>query len=138
MQGNELSLLFEKLINTINIEESEYIRNSELHKLSSTQIHYLDLIRHEGNPPLSLLARKLKVTKPSVTNHVDKLEKLGYIMKVQSEADKRVQFLHLTKKGKEISDLHEQFHDIFAEKLAAGLDGKEREKLAAILKKILD
>jgi DNA-binding MarR family transcriptional regulator len=138
MQLNELSLLIEKLINTINIEESEYIRNCELHKLSSTQIHYLDLINHEENPSLSLLAKKLKVTKPSVTNLIDKLEKAGYVRKVQSEEDRRVQFLRLTEKGRKISDLHEKFHDVFAEKLVADLDEKEKKHLISVLKKVLE
>lgn len=137
MKTKKLSLLIEKLINTISIEESEYIRNSDLHKLSTTQIHYLDLINHEKCPPLSHLAKKLKVTKPSVTNHIDKLEKMGYVQKIQSQEDKRIQFLHLTGKGKNVSELHDRFHDVFAEKLADGLDEGETKKLVELLEKVL-
>ena len=137
MQLAELSLLVEILIDTINIEESEYIKNSDLHKLSSTQIHYLDLINHEDNPPLSRLAKKLKVTKPTVTNHIDKLEKLGYVRKVQSDSDKRVQYLYLTDSGKNIADIHDRFHEVFTEKLVSCLNESEQDAFIAILRKIL-
>ena len=133
-----MSLLIEKLIDKIIIEESEYIRNSELNKLSSTQIHYLDLINHEPDSTASLLAKKLKVTKPSATGHLEKLEKLGYIRRVRSEEDGRVQFLELTKTGKEIAEKHDRFHEIFTRKFTESLDFKETASLGDILKKALD
>ena len=138
MSTGDLSLVIEKFIDTINIEESEYIRTSDLKKLSSTQIHYLDLIYHEDNLPLSTLARKLKVTKPSVSNHIDKLEKLGYVRKVKSDEDKRVQYLHLTAKGKTMAKLHDRFHDVFAQKLSGKLSEDELKLLIGILRKAVE
>ena len=135
--NTKLSVLIEKLIHSFQIEESGYIKNSELNILSSTQIHYIDLIKHENSPALSELARKLKVTKPTVTNHIDKLEKLGYVKRVQSEEDKRIQFLQLTEKGENISFLHDSFHEVFTEKLSIKLARKEQEQLIMLLQKAL-
>lgn len=137
MEINQLSLLIEKLINKINVEESEYIRNSDLNRLSSTQIHYLDLIFHETHPTPSLLAQKLKVTRPSATGHIEKLERLGYVKKVQSDEDGRVQFLELTHEGRTTAALHDRFHEVFTEKIVSNLSVAEAETLVKILSKVL-
>jgi DNA-binding MarR family transcriptional regulator len=137
MSVRKLSLLIEKLIHMVHTEETEYIKNSELHKLTSTQIHYLDLIHRAGNPTLSELARKLKVTKPTVTNTIEKLETRGYLYKVQSDDDRRIQHLHLTQKGNEIAVLHNQFHRVFTGKLVRDLDQDEIDQLVSVLEKVL-
>ena len=138
MSIKELSFQIEKLIQVLNSEESKYISSSKLRTLSSTQIHHIDLISHEHNPTLSELAKALKVTKPTVTNSVDKLEKLGLVFKIQSDDDRRIQHLHLTKKGMEIAELHDKFHIVFTEKLVSNLNNEEIKQLSAILKKALN
>jgi DNA-binding MarR family transcriptional regulator len=137
MDIQKLSFQIEKLIQVLSSEESKYISTSKLKTLSSTQIHHIDLIYHERNPTLSELAKALKVTKPTVTNSIDKLEKLGLVFKIQSDDDRRIQHLHLTKKGMEISKLHDKFHSVFTEKLVSNLNDKEIKQLSAILEKTL-
>ncbi len=133
----KLSFQIERLIQAINSEESKYISTSKLKTLSATQIHHIDLINHEHNPTLSELAKTLKVTKPTVTNSIAKLEKLGLVSKIQSDDDRRIQHLHLTKKGMEISKLHDKFHSVFTEKLVSNLNNEEIKQLSAILEKAL-
>jgi len=137
MDIQKISFQIEKLIQALTSEESKYISTSKLKTLSSTQIHYIDLINHEHNPTMSELAKKLKVTKPTVTNSIEKLEKLGLVLKIQSDDDRRIQHLHLTKKGMEISKLHDKFHYVFTEKLVSNLNNEEIKQVAAILEKAL-
>jgi len=137
MNIQKLSFQIEKLIQALESEESKYISASKLKTLSSTQIHHIDLIYHEHNPTLSELAKTLKVTKPTVTNSIDKLDKLGLVFKIQSDDDRRIQHLHLTKKGMEIAKLHDKFHSVFTEKLVSNLNNEEIKQLSAILEKAL-
>ena len=137
MNIQKLSFQIEKLIQALESEESKYISASKLKTLSSTQIHHIDLIYHEHNPTLSELAKTLKVTKPTVTNSIDKLDKLWLVFKIQSDDDRRIQHLHLTKKGMEIAKLHDKFHSVFTEKLVSNLNNEEIKQLSAILEKAL-
>lgn len=137
MYIDKLSFYIERLIQALDSEESKYISASRLKILSSTQIHYIDLINHKHNPTLSELAKALKVTKPTVTNSIEKLEKLGLVYKIQSDDDRRIQHLHLTKKGMEIAKLHDKFHSVFTEKLVSNLNNEEIKQLSAILGKAL-
>ena len=137
MDIQKLSFQIEKLIQALDSEESKYISASKLKTLSSTQIHHIDLIYHKHNPTLTELAKTLKVTKPTVTNSIEKLEKLELVFKIQSDEDRRIQHLHLTKKGMEIAKLHDRFHIVFTEKLVSNLNNEEIKQLSAILEKTL-
>jgi len=135
MSIDELTFLVEKFNDSLQMEEKLYIKNSELKAYSTTQIHYLDLIYHNQNITISQIAKKLNVTKPSVTNTIEKLEKLELINKISSDEDKRVQHVQLAKKGKRVAMLHEKFHEYFAIKLSMNLKEKEIAMLVEILKK---
>ncbi|MCG6535321.1 MAG: MarR family transcriptional regulator, partial [Syntrophales bacterium LBB04] len=74
------------------------------------QFAYLEQIARLGNPTTSELARKLRVSKPTVSVAVDKLEEAGYVRKTISDEDRRTHHLHLTAKGQQFSRGHEGIH----------------------------
>lgn len=122
---------------TRKIEEIEIfvIENSDLVSLSRKQIYYLDIINQMKNPTLSEIADKLGLSKPSVTVFVDKLTKDGYLVKVKSDADRRVSHIHLGPNGEMIANLHNTVHDHIERFLTQSLDFEEIEQLTAILSK---
>ena len=105
--------------------------------LSLRQITYLDAIHHLENPTPSELARRLQISKPSVTAAIDRLTEAGYIRKVQSDEDRRSYHLHLTEKGQRFADVHDQIHRTLAGYLTGGLDESEVQQLHTLAQKIL-
>lgn len=64
---------------------------NEKNKLSMNSIMYLDIIGgRNGEYTASSLAETLHIARPSVTQKLNELEKLGYIYKKQDEHDKRI------------------------------------------------
>lgn len=65
-------------------------------KLTYNSMLYLDIIyAHQGEYTASKIADMLHVARPSVTQKINELEKMGYITKKQSKVDKRVYYLYV-------------------------------------------
>ena len=91
-------------------------------KLSYNSSLYLDIISaHQGEYTPSKLADMLHITRPSVAQQINVLEKAGYVTRKQNPADKREYFLYFnadsfdadtqsiyTKLTKQISESMEQ------------------------------
>ena len=93
----------------VNLLWGECIRNlsktlgeTEQSKFTNNDYYYLYVIDSLGEPNFSAIAEALSLTKPGVTAIVRKLCNMGLVMKCQSKEDKRVYFVSLTKKGKDI------------------------------------
>jgi DNA-binding MarR family transcriptional regulator len=117
--------------------QTEPIKDAGFNDLSLRQIRFLDLIRELHNPTPSELARLLQITKPSITAVVDRLENLGYIHKVRSDADRRSYHLHLTRKGENFAAAHEDVHRQLALVLTRNLSEGEIQLLIRLVNKIL-
>ena len=117
--------------------ESQALNESELAELSMKQLIYLDTIARLDHPTFSDLARRLGVSKPSVTAIVGKLLQKGYVEKIQSAEDRRAFYVLLTEKGKALSQLHENLHRRIAEHFTHALDEHELHQLARLLSKAL-
>ena len=113
------------------------IRDSEeLDGLTFKQVFCLEIISNLGNPSLSELAKALHITKPSTTVLVNKLVDKEFIVRVQSDEDRRSAHLHLTEKGHRINALHDEAHRKFAAYIEKSLTNKELENLLMLLNKI--
>lgn len=133
-----LAEIIERLSQSMQDHEDAVTRKSVFAKLSLTQIHYLDAIRHLDAPPtISELAEYLKVTKPTATNALERLEQEGYLRKVPSSEDRRVWHVHLTTKGLKISGLHDQIHQGYAELFDKALTKNEMNQIVALLNKVV-
>ncbi len=133
-----LSEIIERLSKSMQDHEDSVTQESVFSKLSVTQIHYLDAIRHHKTPPtISELADILKVTKPTVTNALERLEQDGYLKKVPSSEDRRVWHVHLSTKGLKISELHDQIHQGYAKYFENSLTNDELDQLVTHLNKVM-
>jgi DNA-binding MarR family transcriptional regulator len=85
-----------------NLEISDKLGMSEL---QLNQLHYLKIIDQTAGMTFSKFAEILEVTKPSVTEIVNKLIKLDVAKKTQCTRDKRIFYIKLTEKGRNITRL---------------------------------
>jgi DNA-binding MarR family transcriptional regulator len=118
--------------------ESDLLNEAEFSDLSIRQIYYLDLIHDLDNPTPTELARRLNISKASVSIAIDRLESVGYVRKVRSDADRRSFHLHLTERGEVFTRAHDEFHRHLAAELTRNLDAHDLRTLTGVAKKILD
>ncbi len=104
--------------------------------LTLTQMHYLETINNLVNPNITELAVALKLKKPTVTVAVDKLMEKQYVIKVQSDEDRRSSHLHLTEKGRLINQMHDYAHRTIAELIIKKLSEKEIKTFISLFEKI--
>ena len=57
---------------------------------------YLDLVKFRGTATVSSIAEDLDISKAAVTMKVNELVKQGLVKKIQSEEDKRINYLEVT------------------------------------------
>ncbi len=93
---------FNSLGHECNLEISDKLGMS---KLQLNQLHYLKVIDRTVDITFGKLAQILKITKPSVTEIVNKLINLDCVEKKQCHMDKRIFYIKLTEKGRNIARL---------------------------------
>jgi len=106
-------------------------------RLQVNQIHYLKLIDEQDNLTFSRMAQMLGITKPSVTEIVNKLIKLACVTKLRSPDDGRIFFVELTEKGKNIARSRTLSENKMIALIRETLDLSERETFIHLLEKIV-
>ena len=127
-----------KISHTLGEMEELAKEHFGLQELTLTQMHYLEVMNSLQNPNITELASALQLTKPTVTVALDKLIEKEYLVKVQSDADRRTSHLHLTERGRSINNMHEYAHRRFAELMTENLEEDELQQLLLLLEKVVD
>ena len=116
--------------------QSAMVKEAGFSDLSLRQIYILDIIQGLQNPTPTELASELKISKPSVSAAIDRLETAGYIRKVDSDEDRRSYHLHLTQKGQVFSQAHDETHRHLAQFITRNLEAEEVRQLVRLVGKI--
>lgn len=90
-----------------------HLQESDLKSFSSNDYYYLTTIYYMGKPNFSQVANALSLTKPAISVFVNKLSKMGLLEKIQSEEDKRMYYVCITQKGKDIIEGDEELYKKF-------------------------
>ena len=103
----------ELLVDIFNdIQKIEY-RSIEAYagsQLTMCEMHIIEAIGESPSEQMSDIAKKLRITLPTLTVSVDRLEEKGYIQRRRSAADRRRVEVTLTEKGLQAYEYHEIFH----------------------------
>ena len=98
-QRQELTKAYQKLMMIKEECTSKVCGLYSVAEMTVKQIHYLKIIDSSANMTFSELAEKTKITKPSVTDLINKLEGFGCVYKEKCAEDARVSYIRLTEKG---------------------------------------
>lgn len=110
--------------------------SGDLKEYTLRQLYYIELIdKHEGIS-VSEISKTLDLKKSTISIAVNQLIDLEIVNKIQSNNDKRVYFLKLTPKGKNIMKLHKQVHQNTIKKILKILNPEEVENFINIVDKI--
>lgn len=131
--GPHIRLLLWKAAKAVEKVDRESIADTGLH-LSDFTI--MEALLHKGPLPINTVGEKVLLSSGSMTAAVNRLQKKGYVTRVQNPADARCYYVHLTKSGKKIITTAYDRHARNLEKVADALTPAERIELARMLKKI--
>lgn len=94
-------------------------------------------VRDAENPTQNELAERLAVSKASVGVSLRRLEKAGFVKRVQDKKDTRCNRVALTKKGLEYVRWCEIDYDMIYTTLMENFSGDERERAAETIERML-
>ena len=83
------------------------------------------------------IARKINISPPSVTEALSKLEKEGYVKKIEGE-DRREKILSITKKGEERMNKFTEFMRLEMKEKMSVLSDDDKKKLEKSLSNIVN
>lgn len=124
---------FNSLGQECNLEISDKLGMSDL---QLNQLHYLKIIDRTGDMTFGKFAEILKVTKPSVTEIVNKLIRLDVVEKTRCDRDKRKFYIKLTEKGRNIARLPFLAEQRVADIIVGALEDEEIYTFIEIIKKL--
>lgn len=124
---------FNSLGNECNLKLSDSLGMSEL---QLNQLHYLKIIDRTVDISFGEFAEILKVTKPSVTEIVNKLIKQNVVEKAQCTRDKRKYYIKLTEKGRNIARLPFLAEQRVVDIIINALDDDEIDLFIKLIKKL--
>lgn len=84
------------------------------------------------------VTEKISKDKSTVTILVNKLEKKGYLRKKICDEDRRITYLELEEKAKEILNIIFEVSDIFQNRVEKVLDEEERKMFIKIMSKLIE
>lgn len=115
------------IFNNVLVIEEVSLRGSRFKDISIKEMHTIDVIGKFPEATPSKVSKELMVTLGTVTTSLNNLERKGYIERIRSDQDRRVVYLHLTKKGRLLHRLHKRFHKAMVEKIIDGMSPEEKE-----------
>jgi transcriptional regulator, MarR family len=113
------------IFNNVLVIEEVSLRGSRFKDISIKEMHTVDVIGNFSDVTPSFVSKELMVTLGTVTTCLNNLERKGYIERIRSDQDRRVVYLHLTKKGRLVHRLHRRFHKAMVEKIIDGMSPEE-------------
>lgn len=133
---NELLLQFIDTLQT-SMRQFQAQNGESFTGLTISQIDYLEAIAALGSPTISEIASVMGFSKPSVTDAVKKLEKLGFVTKERSTQDRRVVHVKLTEKGHKLKIAKQRTLEQYENFIRTSLDEKELSQFEQILEKLV-
>jgi DNA-binding MarR family transcriptional regulator len=131
-----------EFINTLDLslkqQQKEAGSNLGFSKLTVHQLQYLDAINDLEHPTITELAKKLRITKASVTVGVNKLIRMGFVSKTQSKEDKRVFHVSLKESGRQFAAVKYQALQDYGKFIKSALSKEEAKQFEAILTKLVE
>jgi MarR family transcriptional regulator, organic hydroperoxide resistance regulator len=136
MNPNDIISLISKIREKVN---RRIISEMEAHGIEYIVTSHGDIIHAlfgKSKMTMAEIASKIGRDKSTVTALVDKLVKLGYVVKERDTADTRIIYVTLTDKGYELKPVFEKISKEVLAVFYEGISEKEKEELFDLLNRI--
>ncbi|NJO90531.1 MAG: MarR family transcriptional regulator [Chloroflexia bacterium] len=115
---------------------SKVCEKADIAEMTVKQINYLKIIDRHDNMTFSKLAEIAKITKPSVSDLVNKLQGFNCVYKEKCTADGRVSYIRLTEKGMKIARKETTAVKNLIERVMKSLNDEEVGTLIELFNKV--
>ncbi len=134
-------VLMEKLSNVV-VEFYEKLSSWEHSVVKDTgltlpQMHTIEVLGSSEPLRMKELAEKMGITTGTLTVNIDKLVKLGYVIRKPNETDRRSYYVALSDEGEEIYRRHHALHLELTEEILSELTPEEGQILEKLLTKAM-
>jgi MarR family 2-MHQ and catechol resistance regulon transcriptional repressor len=133
IQAPRLWLVIAKSYRALSLLAERSIANTGL---CLTDFTALEALLHKGPLTISEIQDKVRLASGSMTAAVDRLEKLGLVVRRSSPHDRRARVVELTLEGRRLAASCFERHAKDLEELMSVLSEKEMEQLHGSLKKL--
>lgn len=132
-QSLKLFIVLSRAHKAISEQTNQFFQENGV---NPTEFAVLELLYHKGRQPLQKIGGKILLASGSITYVIDKLEKRGFITRVNCPTDRRITYAEITEEGEafmaDIFPAHEQkIHE-----LTSALSPDEKEQAIELMKKI--
>lgn len=110
------------------------IKGNEGLNLSLTQFHLIELIANNDKVNNKFLADKLNVSNPAITKSMKKLLSKNLVVEQTNNENKREIHYKLTKKGEQLSYIHDTLHKQAVKRYEEVLKVFDEDELEVIIK----
>lgn len=107
-----------------------------LSDITVKQVRYLKTIDEHGDVTFSRLAEITRTSKPTVTEMINKFERLDCVCREQCASDGRIQYIRLTGRGRMIARAEQETLRRVIDRMMESLDEDEIDLLIGILGKV--
>ncbi len=107
-------------------------------EITRTQFKYLKIIRENNKISFSELAEILNISKPTLTETINRFIKAKLVKKNRCKSDQRVYYISLTKKGETLAMTNELESKKAVSKIFARLNDEEIEMAVKLFNKMGD
>ena len=128
-----LWLVIAKSYRALSLLAEQSIANTGL---CLTDFVALEALLHKGPLTISEIQDKVRLASGSMTAAVDRLEKLGLVVRKSSPTDRRARVVELTAQGKRLAASCFERHAKDLEALMSALSQEEKEQLYESIKKL--
>jgi MarR family 2-MHQ and catechol resistance regulon transcriptional repressor len=128
-----LWLVIAKSYRVLSLLAEQSIANTGL---CLTDFVALEALLHKGPLTISEIQDKVRLASGSMTAAVDRLERLGLVVRTSSPSDRRARVVELTMQGKRLATSCFERHAKDLEALMSVLSEREMEQLYGSLKKL--
>mgnify|MGYP001813691234 CR=1 FL=1 len=135
MSVSELSKKFIEFYDKLSSWEHSVVKDSGL---SPAQMHTIEVIGHHQDLMMRELADRLGITTGTLTVAVDRLEKVGMVMRKPHEHDRRSWLIVLTDQGKSMYEQHNRYHEELTKEISHELSDQEIETITRLLGLIIE
>jgi DNA-binding MarR family transcriptional regulator len=116
---------------------TEELQAKHIHGIVPSHGGILSALFKEGKLSMKSLAERIDRDKSTVTSLVQKLIKMGYVKKIKDESDHRVNYIVLTRKGKELEPVFSDISKKLIERFYTDITQEEKRAIIGILERIL-
>ncbi|MCK5129020.1 MAG: MarR family transcriptional regulator [Clostridiales bacterium] len=131
-----LNYLLVDLFNDILAIEENVLKKGQFSDLSMRDFHIIEQMVRLGRTNMSVLAKKVRVTKGTLTVAIDHLVRKGYVIRDRKTTDRRMVEVWLTERAEKAETIHAKFHDDMINEVMSALDKDELVVLESALGKV--